>query len=99
MHFAADGTFPLGDPNPVKQAVIRTGLEALRAGDYQVGMFFDGDGDRIDIYRGDGTYLSSSFVYAAILPEIRRRFAGRAWASSPTSSATRWRSSRWPGRA
>ena len=31
-------------------------------------MFFDGDGDRIDIYRGDGTYLSSSFVYAAILP-------------------------------
>ena len=39
-------------------------------------MFFDGDGDRLDIYRGDGTYLSSSFVYAAILPEIRRRFAG-----------------------
>ena len=39
-------------------------------------MFFDGDGDRLDIYRGDGTYLSSSFVYAAILPEIRRRFGG-----------------------
>ena len=76
MHFAADGSFPLGDPNPVKQAVIRPGLEAMRSGEYQVGMFFDGDGDRIDIYRGDGTYLSSSFVYAAILPEIRRRFAG-----------------------
>jgi phosphomannomutase len=76
LHFAADGTFPLGDPNPVKQAVIRPGLEALRAGRHQVGMFFDGDGDRIDIYRGDGTYLSSSFVYAAILPEIRKRFAG-----------------------
>jgi phosphomannomutase len=76
FHYAADGTFPLGDPNPVKQAVIRTGLEAMRAGRYRVGMFFDGDGDRIDIYRGDGTYLSSSFVYAAILPEIRRRFQG-----------------------
>ncbi|MFO0890330.1 MAG: hypothetical protein U0790_14455 [Isosphaeraceae bacterium] len=76
LHFAADGGFPLGDPNPVKQAVIRPGLEALRAGRHQVGMFFDGDGDRIDIYRGDGTYLSSSFVYAAILPEIRRRFSG-----------------------
>ena len=75
MHFAADGTFPLGDPNPVKQAVIRAGLSAA-PGRYQVGMFFDGDGDRIDVYRGDGTYLSSSFVYAAILPEIRRRFAG-----------------------
>jgi phosphomannomutase len=77
LHFTADGTFPLGDPNPVKQSVIKPGLAALRAGDYQVGMFFDGDGDRIDIYRGDGTYLSSSFVYAAILPEIRRRFASR----------------------
>jgi phosphomannomutase len=77
LHFTADGSFPLGDPNPVKQAVIRTGLDALRSQRHQLGMFFDGDGDRIDIYRGDGTYLSSSFVYAAILPEIRRRFAGK----------------------
>ena len=76
LHYAADGTFPLGDPNPVKQAVIRSGLEALGSGQHRLGMFFDGDGDRIDIYRGDGTYLSSSFVYAAILPEIRRRFGG-----------------------
>ena len=76
LHFAADGSFPLGDPNPVKPPVIQPGLEMLRSGSFLVGMFFDGDGDRIDIYRGDGTYLSSSFVYAAILPEIRRRFPG-----------------------
>ncbi len=77
LHFTADGSFPLGDPNPVKQAVIRTGLEALRSGQHQVGMFFDGDGDRLDIYQGDGTYLSSSFVYAAILLEIRRQSSSR----------------------
>ena len=76
LHYAADGTFPLGDPNPVKQSVILRWARALRSGRYQLGMFFDGDGDRLDIYRGDGTYLSSSFVYAAILPEIRRRFGG-----------------------
>jgi phosphomannomutase len=76
LHFAADGSFPLGDPNPVKQAVIREGLETLRAGSYRLGFFLDGDGDRLDVYRGDGTYLSSSFVYAAILPEIRKRFPG-----------------------
>lgn len=74
LHFAADGDFPLGDPNPVKQAVIRPGLEAMKATPHRLGMFFDGDGDRLDIYRGDGSYLSSSFVYAAILPEIRKRF-------------------------
>lgn len=76
LHHAADGAFPLGDPNPVKQSSIRSGIEALKAGDYRLGTFFDGDGDRIDFYRGDGAYLSSSFVYAALLPEIRKRFPG-----------------------
>ncbi|WP_165065859.1 phosphohexomutase domain-containing protein [Paludisphaera rhizosphaerae] len=76
LHFAADGAFPLGDPNPVKQAVIREGIEAMTAGGFLAGMFFDGDGDRLDVYRGEGSYLSSSFVYAAILPEIRKRFPG-----------------------
>ncbi len=76
LHYAADGSFPLGDPNPVKQTVIKPGLDTLCAGAYRTGMFFDGDGDRIDVYRGDGTYLSSSFVYAAILPAIRARFPG-----------------------
>lgn len=79
LHFAPDGRFPLGAPNPVKPDVIREGLDALRRGDFLFGAFFDGDGDRIDFYRGDGTYVSSSFVYAAILPEIRRRFAGAGW--------------------
>lgn len=74
LHFTADGSFPLGDPNPVKQNVIREGLNTLRRGGFCFGTFFDGDGDRIDFYRGDGAYLSSSFVYAAILPEIRKRF-------------------------
>lgn len=76
LHFAADGRFPLGDPNPVKQAVIREGLERMAAGKFVLGTFFDGDGDRIDFYRGDGRYLASSFVYAGILPFIRRRFSG-----------------------
>jgi phosphomannomutase len=74
LHFTADGRFPLGDPNPVKQEVIRGGMEILKNGDYLFGTFFDGDGDRIDFCRGDGRYLSSSFVYAGILPDIHARF-------------------------
>ncbi len=76
LHFTADGRFPLGDPNPVKATVIREGLDTLASGQFTLGMFFDGDGDRIDFYRGDGAYLSSSFAYAAILPEICKRFSG-----------------------
>lgn len=76
LHFTPDGSFPLGDPNPVKEDVIRAGLNVLDAGDFLFASFFDGDGDRIDFYRGDGTNLSSSFVYAALLPRIRERFSG-----------------------
>src|ERR1051326_5603673 len=53
VNFAADGRFPLGDPNPVKAAVIKKGQEQLKAGKFLLGTFFDGDGDRIDFYRGD----------------------------------------------
>lgn len=74
LHFTPDGTFPLGDPNPIKAASIAEGMAALRCGDFRLGTFFDGDGDRVDFYRGDGAYLASSFVYAALLPEIRKRF-------------------------
>ncbi len=78
LHFVPDGQFPLGDPNPVKQSVIRAGLQELAQGDYRWAAFFDGDGDRIDIYGGDGRYLASSFVYAAILPEILPMFPAAA---------------------
>ncbi len=76
-HFVPDGRFPLGDPNPVKQDVIRSGLAAFQSGEFDLANFFDGDGDRIDFYHGNGCYLSSSFVYAALLPEIQRHFAGQ----------------------
>ena len=76
LHFAADGAFPLGDPNPVKPEVIAPGLNVLAESHALLGMFFDGDGDRLDVYRGDGTYLSSSFVFAGMLPEIQAHFPG-----------------------
>lgn len=76
LHFDPDGRFPLGDPNPVKPGVVKEGLNRLTAGKYALGTFFDGDADRIDFYSGSGAYLSSSFVYAAILPTIARRFYG-----------------------
>jgi phosphomannomutase len=64
----------------VKDDVTAPGRAALTRGGFLLGMFFDGDGDRLDIYRGDGAYLSSSFAYAAILPFIRERLgdAGRS---------------------
>jgi len=76
VHFAPDGHFPMGDPNPVKPGTVRDGLARLKAGGYRLGTFFDGDADRIDFYSGNAEYLASSFVYASILPYIKQRFAG-----------------------
>ncbi len=76
LHFEADGRFPLGDPNPVKEDVVAEGIQTLKDGDFAFGTFFDGDADRIDFYRGDASYLSSSFIYAAILPAIYERMGG-----------------------
>ncbi len=79
LHFAPDGSFPLGDPNPVKAGVIQPGLDRLKDGKFLLGTFFDGDADRVDFYSGDGRYLSSSFVYAGILPQLRKRFPGSGY--------------------
>jgi phosphomannomutase len=74
LHAEPDGRFPLGDPNPVKRSVIQEGLDRLKGGHFLLANFFDGDGDRLDVYRGDGAYLASSFAYAAVLPDLRRLF-------------------------
>lgn len=75
LHYVPDGSFPLGDPNPVKRQVTRPVLTRLREGGFDLAAIFDGDGDRMDVYHGNGTYVSSSFVYAAVLGQICRRFA------------------------
>ena len=96
LHYAADGTFPLGDPNPVKQAVIRSGLEALRSGDTSLacsstatvtGSTFTGEMER--------TSPRASFTRRSF-PRSAAGSAARAWACLPISSRIPWRSSRWP---
>lgn len=77
LHYAADGQFRLGDPNPVKQEVIAQAIEALRTGEYDLGMLYDGDADRLDLYLGDRGLLASSFAFAAFLPLLLRQVRQR----------------------
>lgn len=64
-----------GERQNLLQEVL-TNQQIIERQSFLLGTFFDGDGDRIDFYRGDGQYMSSSFVYAAILPYIKERFPG-----------------------
>jgi phosphomannomutase len=69
-----DGHFPSGAPNPVVHASIAPSLEVLRSGRFDLGMFFDGDGDRLDIVTPDGRQISPAFNLIALAPRLRALF-------------------------
>lgn len=73
-HLVPDGYFPAGAPNPVVHASIAPSLELLRQGGFDFGMFFDGDGDRLDIAAPDGRQLSPAFNLVALAPRLRAVF-------------------------
>lgn len=49
-----DGRFPNHHPDPSKPENLRALIDALREGDAELGLAFDGDGDRLGIVTRDG---------------------------------------------
>jgi phosphomannomutase len=49
-----DGTFPNHHPDPSKPENLRDVMAALQSGDAELGLAFDGDGDRLGIVTKDG---------------------------------------------
>ncbi len=52
-----DGNFPNHHPDPSKPENLRDLIAALQAGDAELGLAFDGDGDRLGIVTKDGTTI------------------------------------------
>ncbi len=52
-----DGKFPNHHPDPSKPANLKDLIEALKQGDAEVGLAFDGDGDRLGIVTKDGEII------------------------------------------
>ncbi|MDP3753833.1 phosphomannomutase/phosphoglucomutase [Polaromonas sp.] len=52
-----DGTFPNHHPDPSKPENLKDLITALQAGNAELGLAFDGDGDRIGIVTRDGNNL------------------------------------------
>jgi phosphomannomutase len=52
-----DGNFPNHHPDPSKPENLRDLMAALKAGDAEVGLAFDGDGDRLGIVTKDGNTI------------------------------------------
>ncbi|MDM0030691.1 phosphomannomutase/phosphoglucomutase [Variovorax sp. J22P271] len=52
-----DGDFPNHHPDPSKPENLRDLIAALKAGDAELGLAFDGDGDRLGIVTKDGSNI------------------------------------------
>jgi phosphomannomutase len=57
LHSTVDGNFPNHHPDPSKPENLRDLIAALKAGDAELGLAFDGDGDRLGIVTKDGTNI------------------------------------------
>ncbi len=73
-----DGTFPSRGSNPMLAKNQRPIKEALKSGAYDLGIAFDGDGDRIAIFDGRGQMINSAVVGAAIVADMLREQSGAA---------------------
>jgi phosphomannomutase len=54
---AVDGNFPNHHPDPSKPDNLRDLIAALKAGDAEIGLAFDGDGDRLGIVTKEGNNI------------------------------------------
>ncbi len=57
LHSTVDGNFPNHHPDPSKPENLRDVMDALQNGDAELGLAFDGDGDRLGIVTKDGTNI------------------------------------------
>jgi phosphomannomutase len=57
LYSEVDGNFPNHHPDPSKPENLRDLIAALRAGDAELGLAFDGDGDRLGIITREGNNI------------------------------------------
>jgi phosphomannomutase len=57
LHSTVDGNFPNHHPDPSKPENLRDVIAALQSGDAELGLAFDGDGDRLGIVTKEGATI------------------------------------------
>ena len=71
-----DGTFPAHHPDPTVPENLAQLIEAVRAERCDLGIAFDGDGDRIGVVDGDGALLWGDQLVALLAREVLRAQPG-----------------------
>ena len=78
LHSAVDGNFPNHHPDPSRPENLADLVRALRDGDAEVGLAFDGDGDRVAVVTRDGKTIHTDRQLMLLAPDVLTRHPGGA---------------------
>ena len=76
MFSEVDGNFPNHHPDPSKPENLRDVMAALKAGDAELGLAFDGDGDRLGIVTKEGNTIYPDRQMMLFARDVLKRSPG-----------------------
>ncbi|MXW55108.1 MAG: phosphomannomutase/phosphoglucomutase [Gammaproteobacteria bacterium] len=76
VHSTPDGTFPNHHPDPVKPENLRDLIKLVRSRDLDVGIAFDGDGDRLGVVTRKGEIVSADILMSYFAYDILQEHPG-----------------------
>ena len=70
LYCDVDGTFPNHHPDPTVWANLKDLIDLMKAGNYDIGLAFDGDADRVGVIDETGDVIWADQLLALFLPEV-----------------------------
>ncbi len=78
LYSVVDGNFPHHHPDPSRPENLRDLVRALQAGDAELGLALDGDGDRVALLTRDGRVIHTDRQLMLLAPDVLSRNPGAA---------------------
>jgi phosphomannomutase / phosphoglucomutase len=73
MYCDIDGTFPNHHPDPTVEKNIAELIKKMKSGDYDMGIAYDGDADRVGVIDNKGRIIWADQLMAIFLPEVIKK--------------------------
>ncbi len=70
LYCDVDGTFPNHHPDPTVKENLKDLIDAMKTGQYDIGVAFDGDADRVGVVDETGDIIWADQLMALFLPEV-----------------------------
>lgn len=70
LYCDVDGTFPNHHPDPTVKNNLTDLVHLIKSGDYDIGLAFDGDADRVGVIDETGDVMWADQLMALFLPEV-----------------------------